>query len=56
MVNENFGKFSEEQQKHRPFYISNKHLNNRGSLNPSNYNTQEDTDKSVGATGRTGLE
>ncbi|WP_318508883.1 hypothetical protein [Bacillus sp. T3] len=52
MVNENFNKFNQEQKKHQSPYVSNKTLDNSGNFNKSDYNSQENTDKSVGATGR----
>jgi hypothetical protein len=53
MVNENFNKFREEQKKHPAVYIggTNSTLQSPG-LNDENYNNQEDTDKSIGTTGR----
>lgn len=53
MVNENFEKFREVQKKHQGVYIgaTNQNQQNPG-LNDEEYNNQDDTDKSIGATGR----
>ncbi|WP_442595813.1 hypothetical protein [Neobacillus sp. D3-1R] len=50
MVNENFDKFSEVQKKHQGVYIGGK--DQPPGLNDEEYNNQDNTDKSVGATGR----
>ncbi|MGJ7921523.1 hypothetical protein [Neobacillus sp. LXY-4] len=52
MVNENFNKFNEIQKKHQSAYISNEKVDNKGGFNSSDYNSQENTDKAIGATGR----
>jgi hypothetical protein len=53
LVNKNFERFNKEQQKHKSTYIGNiDNSRNLGDFNHSSYNSQEDTDKSVGATGR----
>jgi hypothetical protein len=52
MVNENFEKFREVQKKHQGVYIGGATNAQTPGLNDENYNNQEDTDKSVGATGR----
>jgi hypothetical protein len=52
MVNENFEKFREVQKKHQGVYIGGTTNSQTPGLNDENYNNQEDTDKSVGATGR----
>lgn len=52
MVNENFKKFSKAQEQHQSAYVSNNTADNSGSFNKSDYNSQENTDKSIGATGR----
>ncbi|MFD2444426.1 hypothetical protein ACFSO7_10660 [Bacillus sp. CGMCC 1.16607] len=49
MVNEDFKKFREVQKKHEGIYIGGK--NQPQGLNDESYNNQENTDKSVGATG-----
>ena len=49
MVNENFDQFSKEQKKHQPSYLGG---SRQAGFNHSDYNSQENTDKSVGATGR----
>ena len=50
MVNENFNKFKKEQQNHQSAYLGG--ANQQRSKNNSEYNNQDNTDKSVGATGR----
>lgn len=52
MVNLNFNKFKQEQNDHKPAYLSNDKSENQGDFNKNDYNSQEDTDKSVGAAGR----
>jgi hypothetical protein len=53
MVNDNFDKFREVQKKHQAVYIGGTNRTQQSSgLNDENYNNQEDTDKSIGATGR----
>jgi hypothetical protein len=52
MVNENFDKFREEQKKHQGVYIGGNTTQQTPGLNDQSYNNQEETDKSVGATGR----
>lgn len=53
MVNENFDKFREEQKKHQAVYIGGSNTTQQSpGLNDENYNNQEETDKSIGATGR----
>ncbi|NMD69958.1 hypothetical protein HHO41_06625 [Bacillus sp. DNRA2] len=52
MVNEEFEKFNSVQKKHQSAYVSNETLKNNGSLNKDDYNTQSNTDKSIGTTGR----
>lgn len=52
LVNNNFDRFNHAQQKHKSTYIGNKDTQNPGGFNQSNYNSQEDTDKSIGASGR----
>lgn len=49
MVNENFEEFSKEQKKHQSSYLGG---SKRGDFNKTDYNSQENTDKAVGATGR----
>jgi hypothetical protein len=50
MVNENFNKFRKEQQEHQSVYLGG--ANQQRGKNDPEYNNQENTDKSVGATGR----
>ncbi|MGX6446076.1 hypothetical protein ACWM35_22970 [Neobacillus sp. K501] len=50
MVNENFDKFKKVQQEHKGVYLGGNQQ--KPGLNDSEYNNQEITDKSVGATGR----
>jgi hypothetical protein len=50
MVNENFDKFRKEQQEHQSVYLGG--ANRQRGKNDPDYNNQEITDKSVGATGR----
>ncbi|WP_187118979.1 hypothetical protein [Bacillus marasmi] len=52
MVNQDFAKFNSIQKKHQSAYVSNESLDNSGSMNKNDYNTQANTDKSIGATGR----
>jgi hypothetical protein len=52
MVNENFDKFREVQKKHQGVYIGGSNKGNQvPGINDENYNNQDNTDKSVGATG-----
>ncbi|WP_157042257.1 hypothetical protein [Neobacillus jeddahensis] len=51
MVNENFDKFRQEQRKHKAEYLGGKN-NQPPGLNDPDYNNQEITDKTPGATGR----
>ncbi|NYE03820.1 hypothetical protein F4694_000539 [Bacillus niacini] len=50
MVNENFDKFRKEQQEHQSVYLGG--ANRQHGKNDPDYNNQEITDKTVGATGR----
>jgi hypothetical protein len=50
MVNENFNKFKKEQQNHQSAYLGG--ANQQRSKNNSEYNNQDNTDKSAGASGR----
>lgn len=50
MVNENFNKFRKEQQEHQSVYLGG--ANQQRGKNDPEYNNQDNTDKSVGATGR----
>lgn len=50
MVNEDFNKFRKEQQEHQSAYLGG--ANRQPGKNDPDYNNQEITDKSVGATGR----
>jgi hypothetical protein len=50
MVNENFNKFRREQQEHPSVYLGG--ANKQRGKNDPEYNNQDNTDKSVGATGR----
>jgi hypothetical protein len=50
MVNENFNKFKKEQQEHQSVYLGG--ANQQRGKNDPEYNNQDNTDKSVGATGR----
>ncbi|MHC0038412.1 hypothetical protein [Pseudoneobacillus sp. C159] len=53
MVNPNFKKFREVQEKHKGVYIGGKNGEKQTpGLNDDNYNNPSNTDKSVGATGR----
>jgi hypothetical protein len=52
LVNLDFNKFKKEQKNHKPEYLDNNKAENVGGFNKSNYNSQENTDKSVGAVGR----
>jgi hypothetical protein len=52
MVNENFEKFREEQKKHQGVYIGGVNQQQEPGLNDASYNNQDNTDKSIGATGR----
>lgn len=49
LVNENFEKFRKAQRDHKSEYLAGTHNNGR---NKSSYNTQENTDKAPGATGK----
>lgn len=49
MVNEDFKKFREVQKKHEGVYLGGE--NQEPRINDESYNNQEETDKSVGATG-----
>lgn len=51
MVNENFERFNKVQQKHESAYLGSDRKQPPG-LNDADYNNQDNTDKSVGATGR----
>ena len=51
MVNEDFDKFRQEQKEHQPVYLGGNKKQKPG-LNDAEYNNQEITDKSPGATGR----
>ncbi|MFD0829900.1 hypothetical protein ACT8ZR_30440 [Neobacillus sp. M.A.Huq-85] len=51
MVNENWNEFNKIQQKHRGSYLGSEKRQQPG-MNDPEYNSAEDTDKSVGATGR----
>jgi hypothetical protein len=51
VVNENFDKFRQEQKEHQAVYLGGNKTQKPG-LNDPEYNNQEDTDKSPGATGR----
>lgn len=51
MVNENFDKFKQIQQEHKAEYLGSRGKQKPG-LNDPEYNNQDNTDKSVGATGR----
>ncbi|MFZ7944049.1 hypothetical protein [Bacillus sp. S3] len=51
MVNYNFEKFRQEQREHKAEYIGSD-KNKRPGLNDPEYNNQDNTDKSPGATGR----
>jgi hypothetical protein len=50
MVNENFDKFKKVQQEHKGIYLGGNQQ--QPGQNDPEYNNQEITDKSVGATGR----
>jgi hypothetical protein len=50
MVNEDFNKFRKEQQEHKSVYLGG--ANRQRGKNDPDYNNQEITDKTVGATGR----
>lgn len=49
MVNQDFEKFRKVQQAHQGEYLES---GKKSGLNDPEYNNQNDTDKSVGATGR----
>lgn len=51
MVNLNFDKFNEVQKKHQSQYLGSTKKKNDG-FNTDDYNTQDNTDKSIGAAGR----
>ncbi|WP_342432811.1 hypothetical protein [Neobacillus sp. FSL H8-0543] len=51
MVNQNFDKFNKIQQAHQGKYLGSDRKQAPG-INDAEYNNQEDTDISVGATGR----
>jgi hypothetical protein len=51
LVNENWDEFNKIQQKHRASYLGNE--KQKPGLNDPEYNNQDNTDKSPGATGRT---
>ncbi|WHY91047.1 hypothetical protein QNK12_25970 [Neobacillus cucumis] len=51
VVNENWNEFNKIQQKHRGSYLGSEKRQQPG-MNDPEYNSAEDTDKSVGATGR----
>ncbi|MED3563042.1 MULTISPECIES: hypothetical protein [Bacillus] len=51
MVNENWNEFNKIQQKHQASYLGSEKRRKPG-LNDPEYNNQDNTDKSVGATGR----
>jgi hypothetical protein len=51
MVNENFDKFNKVQHQHQGEYLGSNQKQPAG-INDSEYNNQDNTDKSVGATGR----
>ncbi|MCM3691565.1 hypothetical protein [Neobacillus niacini] len=50
MVNENFNKFKKEQEHHQGVYLGG--ANQQRGKNDPEYNNQDNTEKSVGATGR----
>ncbi|MEH7112447.1 hypothetical protein V7124_08690 [Neobacillus niacini] len=50
MVNTNFKRFKKEQQKHKSTYLGGD--NQPYGVNDPEYNNQDNTDKSVGASGR----
>ncbi|MEH7253643.1 MULTISPECIES: hypothetical protein [Bacillaceae] len=50
MVNVNFKKFKKVQQEHKSTYLGGD--NQPYGVNDPEYNNQDNTDKSVGATGR----
>ncbi|WP_157081467.1 hypothetical protein [Neobacillus soli] len=51
MVNQNFDKFKQAQKEHHPQYLGGT-KNQKPGLNDPEYNNQDNTDKSPGATGR----
>ncbi|MFJ5713851.1 hypothetical protein [Neobacillus sp. NPDC093127] len=51
MVNLDFEKFTKAQQAHQTKYLGGRN-NQKPGLNDPEYNNQENTDKSPGATGR----
>jgi hypothetical protein len=51
VVNENFDTFSKEQKEHQAVYLGGNKAQKQG-LNDPEYNNQDNTDKSPGATGR----
>jgi hypothetical protein len=51
MVNEDFEKFNKVQQQHQGEYLGTDRKQQPG-LNDQEYNNQEITDKTIGATGR----
>lgn len=51
VVNLNFEKFNKVQQAHRTEYLGG-NKNQKPGLNDPEYNNQDNTDKSPGATGR----
>jgi hypothetical protein len=51
MVNENFDQFNKAQKKHQGEYLGTDRKQKPG-INDRGYNNQDNTDKSVGATGR----
>jgi hypothetical protein len=50
VVNENWDKFKKTQASHQGEYLGNG-KNQKPGLNDAEYNNQDNTDKSVGATG-----
>ena len=51
MVNETFESFRKEQRKHKPAYLGVDREQPPG-LNDADYNNQDNTDQSIGSTGR----
>jgi hypothetical protein len=51
MVNQDFERFRKEQQAHKATYVGSDKPHNQAS-NDSDYNNNEETDKSPGLTGR----
>ena len=51
MVNENFESFRKEQRKHKPAYLGSDR-NQPPGLKDADNNNQDNTDQSIGATGR----